>query len=198
MLSGRTNSVKRLLVAIRWQIKENLYYLLHEVNYFFISGLFSRFVRSSYPLSFVFLSPFLSFLLFFPFLHPSLISLLSLSSCFHFVWCLFSLFFTNLTSLLSYYVCPFFSRHYASLYNCLLILGNFNIHACCAYKTMVTEFCPVLDCFGFFQQINEASHVPGQILWPVYYMDLLLTILILINQSKFIYIAHFKDQSAFQ
>lgn len=155
ILSGRANSAKRLLVPIRWKIKENLDYLLHEVNDFFISALFFPQVLSGhlvhsvcFPLSFS-----LSLLLFFPSLHPSLISLLSLSSWFHFVWCLhhltfllFSPLFTNLTSLLSYYICLLL---FPSLYNRLLILGNFNIHACCPCRTLVTEVSPVLDCFRF-------------------------------------------------
>lgn len=50
------------------------------------------------------------------------------------------------------------------LYDCMLILGDFNIHVCCPGQPFVAEFCNVLDSFGLIQHINQATHVLGHTL----------------------------------
>ena len=57
-----------------------------------------------------------------------------------------------------------FLSHFASSYDCLLILGDFNIHVCCPGKPLVSEFCHVMESFGLLQHINQATHVHGHTL----------------------------------
>ena len=42
------------------------------------------------------------------------------------------------------------------LYDRMLLLGDFNVHVCCPGRSLVSEFCNVLDSFGFTQyMINQ-------------------------------------------
>ncbi len=52
----------------------------------------------------------------------------------------------------------------APLYVRMLLLGDFNIHLCCLWRPLVAEFSNILDSFGFFQHINQATHVLGHTL----------------------------------
>ena len=47
-----------------------------------------------------------------------------------------------------------FLSHYATSYDCLLILGDFNIHVCFPGKPLVSEFCHVMESFGLLQHIQ--------------------------------------------
>ncbi len=57
-----------------------------------------------------------------------------------------------------------FISHIITLYDHLLILGDFNIHVCCPGKPMVTEFTHVLDSFDCIQHVDKATHVLGHTL----------------------------------
>lgn len=57
-----------------------------------------------------------------------------------------------------------FISHFVSLYDRLLILGDFNIHVCCPDRPMVSEFCGVIDAFGLTQHIDKATHKLGHTL----------------------------------
>ena len=57
-----------------------------------------------------------------------------------------------------------FLSHFVSLYDRLLILGDFNIHVCCPDRPMVNEFCGLIDAFGLTQHINKATHLLGHTL----------------------------------
>lgn len=50
------------------------------------------------------------------------------------------------------------------LYDCMLLLGDFNVHVCCPGRPLVAEFCNVLDSFGFIQHMNQPTHVLGHTL----------------------------------
>ncbi len=72
-----------------------------------------------------------------------------------------------------------FISHIITLYDHLLILGDFNIHVCCPGKPMVTEFTHVLDSFGFIQHVDKATHVLGHTLDLVMSYGFPLIILVL-------------------
>ena len=57
-----------------------------------------------------------------------------------------------------------FLSHFVSLYDRLLILGDFNIHVCCPDRPMFNEFCGLIDAFGLTQHINKATHLLGHTL----------------------------------
>lgn len=50
------------------------------------------------------------------------------------------------------------------MYDRTLLLGDFNIHVCCPDRSLVSEFCNVLDSFGFTQYMNQPTHVRGHTL----------------------------------
>lgn len=62
-----------------------------------------------------------------------------------------------------------FLAEFVPMYDCLLIVGDFNIHVCCPEKQMARAFLNVIECFNLVQCVSGPTQERGHTL------DLVLT-----------------------